>query len=198
MAGGHQRDHRGRTGPGRARPGRRGAGLPLLRWDAAPVVIRGGPAGAPARWIDPAGATPLSQVRRLPGRSGAAARVPGSLGPRRADATEVIGVALLAKAQGRGWRRIAAELGRPPATVRRWLRAVSGPHVAWLRRRGVECAARVHSPVLVDLDAQPTELGDALAAFAAAVVAWRYRFARHAGAWTLINVFAGGRLLTPL
>lgn len=108
--------------------------------------------------------------------------LPGSLLPRRADATEVIGAALLAKAQGRGWRRIAAELGRPPATVRRWLRAARGPHLAWLRGQGVERAARLHPDVLAGLDTQPTELGDALASLAAAVAAWRRRFARHAGA----------------
>jgi hypothetical protein len=63
---------------------------------------------------------------------------PRYLLPRRADATEVIGAALVAKATGRGWRRIAAELGRPPGTVHRWLRTVRGPHLAWLHRRGVE------------------------------------------------------------
>jgi Domain of unknown function (DUF6431)/Homeodomain-like domain len=43
--------------------------------------------------------------------------------PRRRDGAEVIGEALLCKAQGFGHRRIAARLGRPPATVRGWLRA---------------------------------------------------------------------------
>jgi hypothetical protein len=43
--------------------------------------------------------------------------------PRRRDGAEVIGEALLAKAQGVGHRRIAARLGRPPGTVRGWLRA---------------------------------------------------------------------------
>lgn len=42
---------------------------------------------------------------------------------RRRDGAEVIGEALLAKANGDGHRRIAARLGRPPATVRGWLRA---------------------------------------------------------------------------
>ena len=42
---------------------------------------------------------------------------------RRRDGVEVIGEALLAKANGDGHRRIAARLGRPPATVRGWLRA---------------------------------------------------------------------------
>jgi transposase-like protein len=124
--------------------------------------------------------------------------LPGSLLPRRADTTEVIGAALLAKAAGRGWRRIAVELGRPPSTVRRWLRAARGPHLGWLYRQGTEHAVRLDPEVLAaGLDPQPTALGDALVALAAAVAAWRRRFTRHARAWTLIGVFTRGRLLTP-
>jgi uncharacterized Tic20 family protein len=44
---------------------------------------------------------------------------------RRADAAEVIGVALEAKAAGAGHRTIASVLGRPASTVRGWLRAFS-------------------------------------------------------------------------
>ena len=42
---------------------------------------------------------------------------------RRADAGEVIGLALEAKAAGSGHRVIAGRLGRPASTVRGWLRA---------------------------------------------------------------------------
>ena len=49
--------------------------------------------------------------------------VPAWSVPRRRDSAEVIGAALLAKAQGDGHRKIAARLRRPPATVRGWLRA---------------------------------------------------------------------------
>ena len=49
--------------------------------------------------------------------------LPGELVPRRADAAEVIGAALVAKACGDGWRTIADRCGRPPSTVRRWMRA---------------------------------------------------------------------------
>lgn len=45
--------------------------------------------------------------------------LPAALQPRRADATEVIGIALVRKAAGMGHRRIAAALGRSPSTVRR-------------------------------------------------------------------------------
>jgi DNA-directed RNA polymerase specialized sigma24 family protein len=48
--------------------------------------------------------------------------LPAASVPRRADAAEVIGSALLAKAAGRGHRTIAAELGVPAGTVRGWLR----------------------------------------------------------------------------
>jgi hypothetical protein len=40
---------------------------------------------------------------------------------RRVDAVAVVWAALLARAMGRGWRRITAEVGRPAATVRGWL-----------------------------------------------------------------------------
>lgn len=63
--------------------------------------------------------------------------------PRRADAIEVVGTALIAHAAGQGHRRIAAELGRPVSTVRRWLRAVRGDHGRWLYRQGVEHTARL-------------------------------------------------------
>ena len=42
--------------------------------------------------------------------------------PRRRDSAEVIGAALLDSARGLGHRRVAARLGRPPGTVRGWLR----------------------------------------------------------------------------
>jgi hypothetical protein len=44
---------------------------------------------------------------------------------RRADAGEVIGLALEAKAAGAGHRVIAGRLDRPASTVRGWLRALA-------------------------------------------------------------------------
>ena len=46
--------------------------------------------------------------------------------PRRRDSAEVIGAALLHNARGIGHRRIAAQLQRPPGTVRGWLRTFAG------------------------------------------------------------------------
>ena len=62
--------------------------------------------------------------------------------PRRRDCAEVIGAALLAKAHGDGHRKIAARLGRPPATVRGWLRAFAHRADAVQARR---CAGRARS-----------------------------------------------------
>ncbi|WP_223840070.1 DUF6431 domain-containing protein [Saccharopolyspora pogona] len=117
--------------------------------------------------------------------------------PRRADAAEVIGAALVAKARGQGYRSIARELGRPVSTVRHWLRGVRGDQVEWLRRQGVQRTFELDQDLLVDLTVQATALGDALCALAAAVLAWRRRFARPVQAWTLIGVFTAGRLLAP-
>jgi hypothetical protein len=123
--------------------------------------------------------------------------LPASCLPRRADATEVIGAALLAQARGQGYRTIARDLDRPAGTVRRRLRVARGDHVEWLRRQGIERAFHLDPGVLTGLGAQATALGDALCALAAAVAAWRRRFARHAEAWTLICAFTAGRLLAP-
>jgi hypothetical protein len=49
--------------------------------------------------------------------------VPAWSVPRRRDGADVIGHALLAQAPGDGHRKIALRLGRPPASVRGWLRA---------------------------------------------------------------------------
>ena len=162
----------------------------LRRWAYA--------ARRPVRQLD--GTTRTVRPRRARCASCRATQVllPGSVLPRRADATEVIGAALLAKTRGHGWRRIAVELGRPPSTVRRWLRSARGPHPGWLYQQGISHVAQLDREVLAaGFDPQPTVLGDALVALAAAVVAWRHRFARHAGAWTLIGVFTRGRLLAP-
>jgi hypothetical protein len=52
--------------------------------------------------------------------------------PRRADAVETVGAALLAAADGSGFRTIGDELGVPPTTVRGWLqRAVANSQTVW-------------------------------------------------------------------
>lgn len=116
--------------------------------------------------------------------------------PRRADAVEVVGTALVAQADGRGHRRIATDLGRPVSTVRRWLRAVRGPHGRWLYRQGVEHTARLAPELLSDLAVAPTELGNALTALAAAALAVGRRLGPVATTWAFVGILTRGRLLT--
>src|SRR5215207_2415912 len=67
---------------------------------------------------------------------------------RRADTATVIGVALAARASGGGHRGIAERLGRPPGTVRGWLRRfgtrVEAVRVVFTR----QCRALAPDPVL--------------------------------------------------
>lgn len=125
--------------------------------------------------------------------------LPGSLLPRRADATEVVGAALVAKAGGAGYRRIAADLQRPLSTVRRWLRTACTPgHLEWVRRRAVERTYQTDPDTLSRVRPQGGPLADALTALAASVVAVQAGFPEiTAGAWALIGVLTGGRLLLP-
>lgn len=116
---------------------------------------------------------------------------------RRADTAVVIVSALAAKAKnGLGFRRIAANLGRPGETVRGWLRrfaeraeAVRSTFTVWL------CA--------VDADpVMPEPAGgvfaDAVTAIAAvaSTVAHRFVLPRVSLAETAVAV-SGGRLLAP-
>lgn len=64
--------------------------------------------------------------------------LPTALQVRRADTTEVIGTALVHKANGLGYRRIAERLDRPVSTVRRWLRRVPPEHLHWMYTQGCE------------------------------------------------------------
>jgi hypothetical protein len=93
---------------------------------------------------------------------------------RRADAAEVIGAALTARAAGHGHRTIAVWLGVPAGTVR-----------GWLRRMGARLeAVRVHFLVAARLagvdQVVPKALGspwrDVLAALAAVTAAVTARF----------------------
>lgn len=73
--------------------------------------------------------------------------LPAALSVRRADVLEVIATALAAKAAGSGYRRIAARMGRPLSTVRRWLRRVpeSTPIGCMSRRRSTRSALTLRS-----------------------------------------------------
>ncbi len=118
----------------------------------------------------------------------------GSVLPRRADTTAVIGTALLASARGAGYRRIAEDIARPLTAVRRWLRSVRGSHTEWLHAQGVAWIHRVEGEVFAAITPARTGLGDALTALAAAG-AIRARLTPHVAAWTLIGRLTHGRLV---
>jgi len=127
--------------------------------------------------------------------------LPGACLPRRADSTEVVGTALLAKASGRGHRRIAADLKRSPSTVRRWLRAARGRHALGLWHRAVSVLMRLDRETFEQLHRSwvrrlPGDLGEALLTLDAAVGAARSRFPDlTVPAWSLIGALTAGRLL---
>src|SRR5664279_737926 len=85
--------------------------------------------------------------------------LPTELTVRRADTTEAIGNALVAKANGDGHRTIAASLDRPASTVRRWLRGARAAHAQWLYQQGVQKVVAVDRDLLTRLATQRTPLG---------------------------------------
>jgi hypothetical protein len=116
---------------------------------------------------------------------------------RRADTATVIISALAAKAKrGLGFRRIAAELGRPVETVRGWLRRFA---------ERAEAVRSVFTVWLVAVDPDPVMpdpagglIADAVTVLAAVAAAVRRRFGllRVSLAETAVAV-SGGRLLAP-
>jgi hypothetical protein len=112
--------------------------------------------------------------------------------PRRRDGAEVIGSALLANAEGAGHRTIAARLGRPPGTVRGWLRAFA-------RRAETLRAAAVRWTQALNLAREPARaagspLADAVEAIGSAVRECRLQLGIRAGPWELAVALTGGLL----
>ena len=116
---------------------------------------------------------------------------------RRADAVEVIGAALRAKARVQGHRPIAARLGRPASTVRGWLRAFAG---------NAEAVRALCTGLLVELDRLAASLepagslfADAVEVIGACAAAARRRLGviGAVSAWQLASAVTGGRLLAP-
>jgi hypothetical protein len=118
--------------------------------------------------------------------------------PRRRDAVEVIGEALLAKAQGERHRRIAARLSRPPATVRGWLRAFARQAHALST-----CAKRwVHAIDAVALAERGAESAgspfvEAVDALGIAARACRMQLGLRAPPWELAVALTAGLLHGP-
>jgi hypothetical protein len=116
--------------------------------------------------------------------------------PRRADALEVIGAALLAKAAGCGHRAIATELDVAAGTVRGWLRRAAA-QAQWVRAEATGLA-QLADPLLGAAQPTGSALGDALDALGCAVAAIVRRLGPIARPWPLAAVIARGRLLAPL
>ena len=115
---------------------------------------------------------------------------------RRADAGEVIGLALEAKACGEGHRMIAARLGRPASTVRGWLRAFTA------RAEQVRLVFTALAASLVTDPPLPGPAGslpgDAVAAVAAAAAAAaRVPGVGAVARWRLAAAVTCGLLLAP-
>ncbi|MDJ0314036.1 DUF6431 domain-containing protein [Arthrobacter sp. H35-D1] len=123
--------------------------------------------------------------------------LPAALALRRADAVEVIGTALAAKAAGSGHRTIAANLDRPVSTVRRWLRRVPEKHVHWLHKQAVKHAFSLKPEMLAGPKPWPSLLGWSLNILAGAALAFNHRARMELPPWTVIGYFTRGNLLSP-
>ena len=116
---------------------------------------------------------------------------------RRADAGEVIGLALEAKAAGAGHRVIAGRLGRPASTVRGWLRAFTA------RAEQVRLVFTALAASLVTDPPLPAPAGSPAADAVAAVAAAAAAAARVPGVgvvarWQLAAAVTCGLLLAPV
>ena len=111
---------------------------------------------------------------------------------RRRDAVAVVGAALTAKARGVGHRRIAAELGRHPSTVRGWLRRfaaradeVRAHFTRWAHALGAG---------QVQVGPAGSAFGDAVEAVGVFGIVAVRRFGPRPP-WSLASVVTGGGLL---
>lgn len=123
--------------------------------------------------------------------------LPVSVLVRRADAVEVVGAGLVLKASGFGWRRVAARLGRPGATVRGWLRRFSSRAEAV---RGLFTTLLVTvAPDPVPAAAAGSRFADAVASVIAASVGAGARWSQLVGLspWRIACAVSASRLLAP-
>lgn len=111
---------------------------------------------------------------------------------RRRDAVEVVGAALTAKAGGDGHRRIAADLGRPPSTVRGWLRRFAA--MAEALREHFTRWAHALDPVHDRVSPGGSALFDAVEAVGVLGIVAVRRFGPRPP-WSLASVVTGGGLL---
>jgi hypothetical protein len=121
--------------------------------------------------------------------------LPATVLLRRADVVEVIGAGLLLAAQGKGYRPVAAAVGRAVSTVRRWVRRAAefAQHVGVVLTAagaGFGTAFVVPAPVVGRLGSV-VEMVGALGLAAGRVLGG------SVPPWRLAAVVTGGRLLSP-
>jgi len=166
----------------------------LARWGngaARRVRLPDGPGGEQARHV-----VLVPRRARCRGCGATHVLLPAWCLARRADAGEVIGLALEAKAAGAGHRVIAERLGRPASTVRGWLRVFT---------RRAEQVRSVFTMLAASLVTDPplpapagSPVADAVAAVAAAAAAARAVPGVGAVArWQLAAAVTCGLLLAP-
>jgi Homeodomain-like domain len=119
--------------------------------------------------------------------------LPSQILPRCAASSELVGQVLLAAVRGHGHRRIAADLGLPADTVRRWLRRARA-NAIWLSKRGAVRAYQLDAN-LPPIRSAGSALGDAVEALGQAAGAFVRRFGPNPSPWAVIAVLTGGRLL---
>jgi hypothetical protein len=123
--------------------------------------------------------------------------MPAAFQARRADTTEVIGQALLHKANGIGYRRIATLIDRAESTVRRWLGRARPAHLNWIYQQGVQRLVQLAPDELATQKFTGNPVHDSLTVLGAAAFWDRRRFGFTESAWTLIGSYTRGRLLAP-
>lgn len=101
--------------------------------------------------------------------------LPAALAVHRADTLEAIRIALAAKAAGGGYGMIAAHMGRPLSTVRRWFRRVPEAHTHWLYKQSKQRAFRHNPDILVRPKQWPSLLGWSLNILAGATLSYEQR-----------------------
>lgn len=121
--------------------------------------------------------------------------VPARTFPRRSDAVETVASALVAAAEGLGHRRVAVLVGRPPTTVRDWIRrARANSEVV---RAAATVATCEFDPMAGPFVPRATPLGDMLESVGRAVSAAVCRLGPVGAPWQLAVVITRAGILTP-
>ena len=109
----------------------------------------------------------------------------------------MIGTALAHKANGLGFRRIAARMGRAESTARRWLRRATAKHLAWAYQQGATRLIQLAPDAFTEIHYAGNQLRHTLTVLIAAAYWDRRRCGFEDPQWTLIGMYTRGRLFAP-